>query len=96
MTDYSALLKADNDQPARSIHLVEAAGYDDWLAAQPDRVRAIVAAQKFQGKPGELAIVPGEAAGDWWVVAGIANKAAPGPWCLAKLAETLPEGMYRL
>ena len=96
MTDYSALLKADNDQPARSIHLVEAAGYDDWLAAQPDRVRAIAAAQKFQGKPGELAIVPGEAAGDWWVVAGIANKAAPGPWCLAKLAETLPEGMYRL
>ena len=35
MTDFSDLLKADNQQPARSIQLVDAKGYDAWLAARP-------------------------------------------------------------
>lgn len=96
MTDYADLLKADNNQPARAIHLVEAKDYDGWLTTQPERVRAIVAAQKFKGKPNEHAILPGDGADDWSVVAGIASKATPGAWCLARLAETLPEGTYRL
>lgn len=96
MTDFSALLKADNTQPAHAIHLLEAAEFDGWMAAQPERVRAIASAQKFRGKVLEQAIVPGEAAGDWSVVAGVADKVMLGPWCLARLAETLPEGAYRL
>jgi leucyl aminopeptidase len=96
MTDYADLLKADQGQNARFIHLVDGQGFDNWLGTQPDRVRGAVAAHRFKGKAGESAILPGEAAGDWSVVAGVKDAASPGTWCLAKLAETLPEGLYRL
>jgi leucyl aminopeptidase len=96
MTDFSDLLKMDNNQPARSIHIVDAAGLGAWLEGQPERVRTLVAAQKFKGKPHEQAILPDEASSDWSVVAGVAAKEKLGPWCLARLAETLPEGTYRL
>ncbi|BBD98172.1 leucyl aminopeptidase family protein [Sphingobium amiense] len=96
MTDPADLLKADSQQPARTIHLVDAASFDGWLAAQPEGVRALVAAQKFRGKAQEQAILPGESADLWSVVAGVADRAMLGPWCLARLAETLPEGAYRL
>ena len=95
MTEFSDLLKADNQQPARSIQLVETRGVEAWLSTQPDRVRALVAAQRFKGKAGEQAILPGDG-DEWSVVAGVASKDALGPWCLARLAETLPEGCYRL
>ncbi|EZP70861.1 Cytosol aminopeptidase [Sphingomonas paucimobilis] len=96
MTQFSDLIKADNNQPAHMIQIVDAGSFETWLAAQPDRVRAVIAAQKFSGKGYEHAIVPGESAGDWSVVAGVANHAELGAWCLAKLAEVLPEGHYRL
>ena len=96
MTDFSDLLKADNQQPARSIQLVDAKGFDSWLASRPASVRALLAAQKFKGLAHEHAIVPGVQDDDWSVVAGVANKVALGSWCLARLAETLPEGRYRL
>ncbi|CAM8660976.1 leucyl aminopeptidase family protein [Sphingobium sp.] len=96
MTDFSDLLKADNQQPARSIQLVDARGYDAWIAAQPARARALVSAQKFRGQPHDVAILPGERDDDWSVVAGVAHGDALGSWCLARAAETLPEGVYRL
>lgn len=96
MTDFSDLLKADNHQPARTIHLVDAANFETWLGAQSERVRSILAAQKFTGKAQEHAIIPGEGSADWSVAAGVANPAKLGTWCLAKLAEALPEGHYRL
>ncbi len=96
MTHYADLLKADIGQAARTIHMIEAAGFDAWLGAQPERIRTAAAAQRFTGKAGDHAILPGEAAADWSVVLSVKDKAAPGPWCLAKLAETLPEGCYRL
>ncbi|HKY82915.1 MAG TPA: leucyl aminopeptidase family protein [Sphingobium sp.] len=95
MTDFSELLKADNNQIARAIQIVDATSFEAWLSGQPERVRTVIAAQKFAGKAHELAIVPGEGA-DWSVVAGVANRAKLGTWCLAKLAESLPEGSYRL
>lgn len=96
MTDYSDLLKADNNQAARSIHLMDAGGLDTWLATQPEPVRAMVAAQKFRARPHEHAILPGATANDWSVVAGVGKLDMLGAWCLARLAETLPEGVYRL
>ena len=96
MTEFAELLKADNNQPAHMIQIVDAAGFESWLAAQPDRVRAIVVAQKFSGKGYEHAIIPGEGPADWSVVTGVANQAKLSAWCLAKLAEILPEGHYRL
>ncbi|WP_242127845.1 leucyl aminopeptidase family protein [Sphingobium sp. Sx8-8] len=96
MTDFSDLLKADNNQPARSIQIIDAPGLEAWLAGQPERVRTLLAAQKFKAKGHEHAIVPGDGPADWSVVAGVASREKLGPWCLAKLAETLPEGTYRL
>ena len=96
MTDYSELLKADNNQPAHMIQIVDAESFESWLSAQPQRVRAIVAAQKFAGKGYEHAIIPGDDPSDWSVVAGVANRSKLSSWCLAKLAEILPEGQYRL
>ena len=96
MTNYADLLKADNNQPAHMIQIIDAEGFESWLAGQPERVRAIAAAQKFSGKGYEHAIIPGEGAADWSVVAGAANSKKLSSWCLAKLAEVLPEGQYRL
>ena len=96
MTDFSDLLKADNQQPGHMIQLLDAQDHDAWMAAQPSAVRSMLTAQKFRGKPGEQAIIPGEKDGAWSVVAAVPDKAKLGPWCLARLAETLPEGRYRL
>lgn len=96
MTDYSNLLKADNNQPAHMIHLVDAESFESWLNAQPERVREITSAQKFAGKGYEHAIIPGDGSAEWSVVAGVANRSKLSSWCLAKLAEVLPEGQYRL
>ncbi|AUW60344.1 aminopeptidase [Sphingobium sp. SCG-1] len=96
MTDFAELLKPDNGQPARSIHLVDTSSFPGWLNAQPERARTAVAAQKFSGKGFEHAILPGDAADDWSVVAGVADVGTLSSWCLAKLAEVLPAGTYRL
>jgi leucyl aminopeptidase len=87
------LLQADRGQPAHAIEIVEAAGFDAWLNAQPPRARAAVAAQKLTGKAGGSATLPGEA--DDWSVVLVVKDASLGAWDLAKLAETLPEGSYR-
>lgn len=96
MTALADLIKADNNQPAHSIHLVTTDSLPEWLAARPAPIRALIAAQKFSGKPHSHAIIPGKDDGDWSVVAGVKDTAALGPWCLAKLAELLPEGQYRI
>ena len=95
-TEPAELLKADTGQPARAITLVDANGFATWLKDQGERTRAAVSAQKFTGKGFEHAILPGDKAGDWSVVAGVANAGSLSSWCLAKLAEVLPGGTYRL
>lgn len=96
MTDFSELLKADSGQPARSIQLVDGNSFTEWLKAQPERARTAVSAQKFSGKGYEYAILPGDRADEWSVVSGVANVDSLSSWCLAKLAEALPAGTYRL
>jgi leucyl aminopeptidase len=95
MTRLSDLLQPDKGQPATLLHLVDKAGFEAWLKAQPARLRQVVAAQGFQGDGFQLAILPGER-DDWAVVLGVANVEALSPWCLAKAAESLPEGTYRV
>ncbi len=94
-TDFAALLQPDKGQPARAIHIIDKSGFDTWLAAQPPRARAAAAAQKFKATPLASAILPGDAADDWSVATVVADSAKLSSWCLAKLAETLPEGSYR-
>ncbi len=88
----AALLEADRGQPAHTITLIAPDAFDGWLAQQSGPVRAIAAGQRFAGKAGSHAILPD---GDGWqVVAAVDDTASP--WALAKLAEMLPEGPYRI
>ncbi len=96
MTDFAALLQPDRGQPARTIHVIDKSGFDAWLSAQPARARAAAAAQKLKPTGYASAILPGDGADDWSVVTVVANVDDFSSWCLAKLAETLPEGTYRL
>lgn len=95
MTDFSALLLPDRGQAARAIEVVHPDGFAAWLAAQPPRVRTVLAAQKVTGKAGQRAILPGDAAEDWSALL-VCDEAEGSPWRIASLGETLPEGTYRL
>jgi len=95
VTDYAALLRADEGQPARALYVVDKAGLEDWLAGQPQRVRAALNAQGFKAAANTLAVSPGDDPDDWSAVAGVADVARLGSWCLAKAA-SLPGGTYRL
>jgi leucyl aminopeptidase len=94
MTDKHAPIQPDRDQNAIAIHLIDKEALERFIKGLPAVARAALAAQKFSGAPFEQAILPD---GDGWcVAAGVADPAELGTWCLAKLAETLPAGTYRL
>lgn len=96
MTDYASMLQPDKGQAAHLLHLVNTDSFESWLKALPDRDRQSVKAQGFSGKEGEIAIVGGEDADSWSAALGVANPDTLSSWCLAKAAETLPAGDYRL
>ena len=95
MIDLKALLKPDQGQPATLVHLVDKKGFEAWLKDQPARVRKAVEGQGFKGEGYQLAVLPGER-DEWAAVLGVANVDELSPWCLAKAAESLPEGTYRV
>ena len=92
MIDFAPLLQPDRGQPARTITLLTAEGFADWLSRQSAATRALATAQRFAAKPDTHLLLPQD--GDVAVVAGVTKAASP--WSLAKLAEALPEGQYRL
>lgn len=95
MTDFAALLVPDRGQKAHPVHLVDKAGFEAWLKKRPAEDRAMLKAQRFDGKaPHAVALLPRGA--DFEAVAMVKDAAELSPWCLARLAETLPEGSYRL
>jgi len=94
MTDKHALIQPDKGQAATAIHLVDKSTLEVKLKSLSAGQRAAVAAQKFAGEGYSYAIVPD---GDgWFVLTGVANPAELSSWCLARLAEVLPAGTYRL
>jgi leucyl aminopeptidase len=95
MTRTSDLLQPDKGQAAIALHLVDKSGFDAWLKRQPERARQAAAAQGFKGEGYQLAILSGEKSA-WSAVLGVANVDELSPWCLAKAAEGLPEGTYRV
>ena len=95
MTELSALIKADKGQQATSLHLVDKKNFEAWLKALPARARNAAGAQGFKGDGFQLAILPGERDG-WSAALGVADVEALSPWCLARAAESLPEGSYRV
>jgi len=95
MTDLAALLQPDKGQPAIPLRLVDKKSFDGWLKSEPARVRQAVAAQGFKGDGFQIAFLPGER-DQWSAALGVADVGELSPWCLAKAAETLPEGTYRV
>lgn len=96
MTKLATLLRPDKGQPATALHLVDKDSVDDWLKDRPERVRQAAQAQGFKGEGFQLAILPGDSTSAWSAVLGVADRDDLSPWCLAKAAESLPEGSYRV
>jgi leucyl aminopeptidase len=95
MTDFAQLLTADRGQQARTIHLVDAGSFESWLKKRPGEDRALLQAQRFDGKPaGAFVLLP--RGPEFEIVGAVDETSALSPWCLAKLAEALPEGTYKL
>ena len=95
MTDFPSLLVADRGQKARPVHLVDKQSFAGWVKKRPAEDRALLDAHRFDGKTSfAFALLP--RGGDFEVVSAVKNAADLSPWCLAKLAESLPEGTYRL
>ena len=95
MTDFASLLVPDRGRKARTIHLVDKAGFDAWLKKRPADDRRLLEALRFDGKAAHaFALLP--RGSDFEVVGAVKNLDALSPWCLAALAEKLPEGMYKL
>jgi len=98
MTDNAALIQPDRGQDAVPIHLVDKDGFAAWAKSLSAPQRASLAGQKFEGGCYQVGIVParnpdGE---KWFAVGGVANPEQLASWCLARLAEVLPAGTYRL
>jgi leucyl aminopeptidase len=97
MIDFASLLQADRGGTAHPIHLVDKDGFGDWVKKQSAARRDLLAANRFEAKsPFQYAILPAVHGHDWAVVATVAKASELSPWCLARLAEALPEGTYRL
>ncbi|HEX2763107.1 MAG TPA: leucyl aminopeptidase family protein [Allosphingosinicella sp.] len=92
---YKDLLRPDRSETAVRIELVDKKGFEAWKKGQPARLRHILDGQGFKAEGYQLAILPGERT-EWSAVLGVANVDELSPWCLAKAAEALPEGRYRV
>ncbi|MDG5748992.1 leucyl aminopeptidase family protein [Qipengyuania sp. XHP0207] len=93
MADKTPLIQPDRGQDAIAIHLVNKDGFAEWAKSLSAGQRAALEAQKFDGSGYQVGIVPdGDA---WFAVGGVANPDELSSWCMAKLAEVLPEGTYR-
>ena len=95
MTDFEPLLVADRGQKARPIHLVDKDSFAGWAKSRPAEDRALLEANRFDGKTGYAWLILPRG-NDFEVVSAVANVDSLSPWCLAKLPDVLPEGSYRL
>ena len=95
MTDFSQLLVADRGQTARPVHLVDKKSFEDWIKKRPADDRALLESQKFDGKTANAcALLP--RGNDFEVVSAVETTERLSAWCIANLAEKLPEGTYRI
>src|SRR6478672_11002683 len=95
MTDFAALLSPDRGQNARIIHLVDKQSFETWIKARPPEDRALAEAHRFDGKTADsFVLLP--RGGEFEVVSAVDNVAPLSAWSLARLAQSLPEGTYKL
>jgi leucyl aminopeptidase len=94
MTASLPLIQPDRGQEAIAIHLLDKSGFAAWSKQLSAGQRAALAGQKFEGSPNQVGVVSD---GDgWFAVGGVADPAQLTSWCMARLAEALPAGTYRL
>ena len=94
MTDIKDLIQPDRGQDAIAIRLTTTAEFESLAKSLSSGQRASLKGQRFEGTPGTVGIVP---EGDgFFAVGGVADPENLGAYCLAALAEKLPEGTYRL
>ena len=96
MTDFSNLLVADRGQKAHPIHLVDKNCFELWSKSRPAEDRALLRANGFDGKAGFAFVILPRKGDEFEVVSAVAEVEDLSPWCVAKLAESLPEGTYKL
>ena len=94
MTEIDDLSQADRGQDATDIRLVTNSSLEGLLKSMSAGQRASLSAQRFEGGPNQVGIVPdGDSV---FVVGGVADPDALSSYSLAALAEKLPAGTYRL
>jgi leucyl aminopeptidase len=94
MSGKTDLIQPDRGQKAIAIQLVSKDTFPGWAKKLAAGQRASLEAQKFTGGWFETAIVPD---GDgWFAVGGVGDPETLSSWSLARLAEALPAGTYRL
>ena len=76
------------------IDLVDEAGLDRWLEAQPETTRRWVRASGFEARPHSRCLVPDARHDLASVLVGIGDRT--DPWCCADLPGTLPARRYRI
>ncbi len=94
MSIPSELIVPDKGQDAIAIHLTDKESFPELAKTLSGPQRAALAAQKFTGAGYQIGIVPDR--DGWFAIGGVADPAKLSSWCLAKLAEQLPAGTYRL
>ncbi len=96
MTDYNNLIQPDVGQTAITIEIVRKGAFSKWLEAQPEFTRLQLRVQKVEGVTHDFAVITAPASEDWRALAVVDDGEALKHWALAKAAEMLPEGIYRL
>ncbi len=96
MIELAGLLRPDRGEPAHMLLPIDASGLEKWRKGLPSAMRAAAAAQGFAAQLNALLILPGRGDGDFSAVIGVADANALRVWDLAKAAERLPAGTYRL
>jgi len=78
---------------AKTVHLIAAASYSEWLKAQTTALQTWLQASGFSAKNGEMALLPDRDGGLSGVL--VVNRASD-MYALGKLPLTLPKGAYQL
>jgi leucyl aminopeptidase len=90
---------AEAGSDALPLHIIDAAGFDDWLAGQDAERRAWITASGFGAGIGQVTLLPGDPGGGPAAALagyGTAAQRARGRFALAAAAEALPAGTYRI
>ena len=93
LTDPSRLGLVTDDAPSRTLRLLTADSFDDWLKTASAEARTLVEASSFAAKSGRAILLPGEGGSAHAI--GIFDMDAP-LWDAARLAAAHPAGRWQL